>query len=453
MKQSIHNEKLKNAALNVVKTLQNKGFEAYWAGGCVRDMLMGSQPKDYDIATSALHHEVEKLFKHTRIIGKAFGVVQVILDEEAFEIATFRKESDHKDGRRPEKVIFTSSAEEDAQRRDFTINGIFYDPVTEKIIDFVDGQKDILKRCVRAIGNPADRFSEDYLRLLRAIRFATTLNCSIEKTTFKAIQEIAHHISFISAERIHQELVRILCESDKAGDALQLLYDSGLLAEIMPEAISMIGQEQPAQYHPEGDVWTHTKIMLNEADELDAVLAFSILLHDIGKPATAELDESDPQNPRIRFNNHARVGAKMADTILKRLKVSNDEREEIVHCVDKHMRFMDVPKMKPNTLRKMVGSPYFESEMKLHFLDCSASHGLLDNYNFLKDYKANFKAEPVLPEPLITGEDIMALGIQSGPEVGKWKKVTYDKQLDENINERSLLLNWLKDQVSKEASS
>lgn len=432
---------LRAAALTAVKTLQQAGFIAYWAGGCVRDQLLGRIPKDYDIATNATPEEVIQLFPNAVEVGVSFGVVSAACQGERFEIATFRQDHGYTDGRHPSSVTFVT-AEEDAHRRDFTVNALFYDPVAETLHDFVDGQADIDAGCIRCVGRAEDRFREDHLRMLRAVRFSTTLGFSLAEETQQAIQRLAGCIKDISVERIQTELTRSLLEAEKAGDAIRLLDQCGLLVEILPEVVTMKGQEQPPQWHPEGDVFTHTLLMLDHMKARSLQLAYAALLHDIGKPATAMVD-----GDRIRFNCHAHRGAEIAEEILLRLRLPRRDIAAIVHAVKNHMRFSDVPNMRRAKLRRLIGAETFNLELELHRLDCISSHRLLENYNFLLEFRKQMESEPVLPPPWIRGDDVMALGVQQGPEIGVWMRRAYDAQLEGHVTDRSELLRWLKKEI------
>lgn len=438
---------LQTTSIDVLSTLHNAGYQAMWAGGCVRDMLLNRPCKDIDIATSASPDEVLSLFEHTHELGKSFGVVQVILNEYEFEIATFRQDLAYHDGRHPEGYK-PSTPEEDAQRRDFTINGLFYDPVEERLIDYVDGEADLKAGVLRAIGDPKERFLEDHLRMLRAIRFANTLGFEIEPATWAAIQEYAPLVAKVSPERIRVELTRTLLESQKAGTAFRMLLDSGLLAVVLPEAIPMDGQEQPPQFHPEGDVFTHVCLMLDFMEERSLQLAWSIVFHDIAKPATAFTTVEADGSERIRFNGHESVGADMAETIMRRLKFSNDDRDAIKICVANHMKYGQSTSMRKNTLRRIVGSPTFKTELELHRIDCQGCHGMLTNWHFLKEIAAEYENEPALPDPFIVGRDLMALGLTQGRDLGTWKNAAYDRQLEEPDLTKDDLLAWLRTELS-----
>jgi len=441
----------KTAALNVVKTLQQKGFIALFAGGCVRDELLGREPKDYDVATDAHPEEVESLFPKTIPIGKAFGVIAVVNGKEMVEVATFREEVGTLDGRHPETIMF-GTVKEDALRRDFTINGMFYDPAKNQLHDYVHGRRDLEKRLITAIGNPEARFEEDHLRMMRALRFAHNLDFAIAPETEAAIKKMAPLIKKISMERIEQELTAILTGSPKPGDALKHLYETGLLDFILPEILPMVGQEQPPQFHPEGDVFEHTCLMLNQMNKkqtkevayLPREIAYTVLLHDVGKPPTASFGKGTDGEERIRFDGHAHVGAEMAEEILVRLKFPNVEKKSIVAAIRGHMRFMDVQNMRVSKLRKLIGAETFDLEMELHRLDCLSSHRMLDNYDFVRCYQEEMENEPILPDPWINGRDLIALNIKEGKLFGKILKEAYDAQIEERFSSREQILNWVK---------
>lgn len=434
------------AAISIVTALHEAGFQALFAGGCVRDMLLGRTPKDFDIATNAMPDEVENLFPRTKTVGKSFGVMLVRQGDLDFEVATFRKDLDYEDGRRPSMVEY-STAEEDARRRDFTINGMFYDPLTEKVIDLVDGAKDLREKRLRTIGDPHERFSEDYLRMLRAVRLASVLSFEIEKHTAEAIAGLADKLNDISNERVEQEFTRMLLESPQAGNGVRILRELGLLAVILPEIDVMAGQEQPPEFHPEGDVFQHTVCMLNAMKNPSRPLAYAVLLHDVGKPPTASVDKSDSEAGRIRFNNHAKVGADMAAQIMKRLRLPKNDIEVVARCVHDHMRFMDVQHMRSSTLRRWIAEPTFLIELELHRLDCICSHGKLDNYERLTDFMQKLSDEPVLPKSWVDGHDVMALGVEPGPEVGRWLNRAFERQLEGLAADREELLHWLERRI------
>ncbi|MCC7300502.1 MAG: CCA tRNA nucleotidyltransferase [Verrucomicrobia bacterium] len=430
-----------HTALNILKQIRKAGFAAFFAGGAVRDRLLGRSARDFDIATSATPDQIEALFPKTVAVGKAFGVIVVVQDGTETEVATFRTDGGYQDGRRPDSVHFCG-AEEDAKRRDFTVNGMFYDPIEDKVIDYVGGQADLQKKIIRAIGEPERRFAEDHLRMLRAVRFAHTLGFEIEPATRAAIQRHAQDLAKISAERIENEFSRTLTESLRPGDALKELVELGLMKTIMPEILPMIGQEQPPEFHPEGDVFIHTCLMLNLMKNPSRPLAYTVLLHDVGKPATAFMGED-----RLRFHGHERKSAEMAEEILRRLKLPTKEIKQIVAAIDGHMRFKDVQKMNKSTLRKLMGAETFDLELELHRVDCSGSHGLLDNYHFLLQKAEEMKNEPILPERWVTGKDLRDFGVQPGPRMGELLQLAYDAQLEGRFTDRAALLIWLKPQL------
>ena len=433
---------MKEAATSIVRRLREAGHTAYFAGGCVRDMVRGVEPHDIDIATSATPDQVQALFAHTVAVGAAFGVVLVMESGHQFEVATFRSDEAYIDGRRPTSVRY-GSPEEDAHRRDFTINGLFFDPLTNQLIDFVHGREDIERKLVRTIGEPRHRFAEDKLRLLRCVRFAANLGYEIEAATFEAVKEMAAEIRVVSAERIREELIKILTRPH-AGRGLELLDASGLLAQVLPEIAAMKGVEQPAEFHPEGDVFVHTRLMLDTLpSNPTTVLAFAVLLHDVGKPPTFERAPD-----RIRFNEHDRIGAEMAETILRRLRFPNDEIEKIVLCVREHMRFQFVKEMRPAKLKRILARETFPDELELHRIDCAASHRNLENYEFLKTRAAEMPPEVVKPPPLLTGHDLLALGLRPGPTVGQILREVEELQLEERLKSRAEALEFAKSRVT-----
>lgn len=429
-------------AVEVVTVLRDAGHRTLWAGGCVRDLMLGRAFQDIDIATAATPEQVESLFEHTHAIGKAFGVIQVMVQGIPFEVASFREDRDYTDGRHPDRIVPTTP-EIDATRRDFTINGMFLDPVSGEILDVVGGQEDLSRKCIRAIGDPDLRFREDHLRLLRAVRFASVLEFELDAETRKAVMQNAERIRNVSAERIQTELTRLLTESPRPGDALERLRDTGLLQQLIPELLDTIGCEQPPEYHPEGDVWTHTLMMLNELESPSPELAWAVLFHDIGKPDTRTVDDDG----RIRFMGHAQVGAKMADRWLREMKFSNARRESIVGMVNRHMDFMNVPHMRPATLKKIVARPDFEDELELHRIDCLCSNGIEGTVEKLREVRAAFEQEEALPEPLVNGRDLIHLGLPGGPEIGKWKDAAYEHQLEHPELTQAELLEWVRDQL------
>lgn len=442
-----NSSRLESGALDILNTLRQHHHEAYWAGGCVRDRLLGRPAKDIDIVTSAPPDQILPLFPKTVTIGKAFGVVGVVHEGTLYDVATFRKESGYSDGRRPD-AIELADAHEDARRRDFTINALFYDPIRDEVLDFVDGKKDIAHKRIRAVGDPDTRFQEDHLRMLRAVRFAAALDYTLEPSTREAIERHAERLARISPERVRDELTRILTESVRPGDALQLLHDTRLLGVVLPEVAAMHGVQQPPAFHPEGDVFTHVRLMLNAMESPTAELAFAVLLHDVGKPPTARMGPGRDGEDRIRFDAHDRVGARMAEQILKRLRFPNAFIAAVVHCVRNHMRFMHVQEMRRAKLRALIAAPTYPIEMELHRVDCLASHGDLSNYHFLKKAEASLYEEPALPAPWIRGEDVMELGVPEGPEIGRLLKEAYTRQLEGDFSGRDELLNWLREEIA-----
>ena len=431
-------------AKNLILRLRQAGFTAYFAGGCVRDHVLGTAPKDVDIATNARPVEVRRLFPNTRAVGAHFGVVIVAEQGHAFEVATFRSDGAYLDGRRPESVSF-SSPEEDAQRRDFTVNGMFYDPIEGRVIDFVGGQQDLKAGVIRAIGDAASRFDEDKLRLMRAVRFAARFGFEIEEATWAAIQKKAGEIHQVSVERIREELVHTLLLPRRLM-GFDLLESSGLLRQILPELEAMKGCEQPPQFHPEGDVFVHTRIMLGLLPEMVSVpLVFAVLLHDVGKPKTQTVDSIDG---RIRFHGHDRVGANMAERIMHRLRFSNDHIAKTVEAVRNHMVFKDVKNMRPARLRRFMARPGFDDELELHRVDCLSCHGLLDNWEYVREKVEEFARAPLIPAPLITGRDLIALGWNPSPRFKQVLDAAQTAQLEGEIESREEALAWVQKECS-----
>ncbi|MEM6884388.1 MAG: CCA tRNA nucleotidyltransferase [Verrucomicrobiota bacterium] len=419
----------------VVRKLQDAGHEAYFAGGVVRDKLLGIRAQDVDIATSAHPDQVQELFaRATDLQGKAFGVVRVLQDEEVFEVATFRQDLDYQDGRRPEGVVFTT-AEEDAQRRDFTVNGLFYDPVADRVIDYIGGQEDLEAGVLRAIGDARQRFEEDHLRLFRAVRFSAQLGFEIEPETWRVICDLSELGGKLAPERVRDELIKCF-SGPRPQRALDLLVDSGLMDQWIPEVSKMKGVEQPPEFHPEGDVYTHVHMMVGMLKNADPVVAFSVLLHDIAKPNTYSVDETG----RIRFTMHETVGAEMAEEIMRRLRFPNQMVDAVQHCVANHMKFKDALSMRVSTLKRFMSQPYFEQEMELHRIDCSCCHADLSIYDFIRQKQEEFSKEPVMPDPLISGKDLMDLGMQPGPQMGKLLIQIQDEQLEGALKDREQAL-------------
>lgn len=420
------------AARAVAERLIAAGHEALFAGGCVRDACLGRPFKDIDIATSATPEQVEALFAgHTVAVGKAFGVVLVLRDGFTFDVATFRTDGEYADGRHPEGVRFVTP-EGDALRRDFTVNGLFCEPSGGAVRDYVGGLPDLAARVIRAIGEPSARFREDHLRMLRAVRFASVLGFTLDPATQAAVTALAAWIARVSAERIASEMTRLLCESPHPSVGLHLLRVTGLLREFLPEVEALHGTEQPPRYHPEGDVWTHTCLMLDDMPApRDPVLTWSLLLHDIGKPATfCREDDAAGGGQKIRFPCHAPVGAAMAEAILTRLRQPTALVEQVKAVVAGHMQGVEAKKMRSSTLRRFMGSPAFPVLLEVMRADIQHSNRQFAPWLFLKEAFEAFRAEPVLPPPLVRGRDLVAWGITPGPRMGTLLRELYDAQLE-----------------------
>jgi poly(A) polymerase len=434
------------AAANIVRSLRAAGHQAYFAGGCVRDMLLGVEPKDFDVATSATPDVVMGMFAKTYSVGAHFGVVLVCTPdgdggEIATEVATFRHDGAYSDGRRPDAVRFSIDPREDVLRRDFTINGMLLDPVVfeetgdaaSAVLDYVGGQEDLKARVLKAIGEPALRFAEDKLRMLRGVRFAARLGLEIEPRTMAAIRAAASEIGQVSCERIRDELTLMLTEGH-ARRAFELLDETGLLTFVLPEAVKMHGVEQPPQFHPEGDVWVHTMLLLEKLGPGGSpTLAWGALLHDIGKPATFR--PPDPKKPgdRIRFDGHVEVGVRMTEEILRRLRFSNEDTEQIVALVKNHMRFGDILQMRESTLKRFLRLPKFEEHLALHWMDASSAHGDLRLYEFAKERLEATPVETITPKLLVTGRDLIAAGYRPGPEFKAMLEAAEDAQLEGRV--------------------
>ncbi len=433
-------------AANIVGTLRGRGHQAYLAGGCVRDLLLGREAADYDVATDATPQQVMQIFPQTFAVGAQFGVVLVPYPDggetgvpsaslragparpgarHAVEVATFRSDLGYSDGRHPDEVRFTCDPREDVQRRDFTINGMMFDPVTNEVLDFVGGRADLATGIVRAIGDPERRFSEDKLRMLRAVRFAARFEYRIDPATFSAIQRLARQVHQVSRDRVRDELTKMLTEG-RAQRAFQLLDQSGLLEQVLPEISAMKGVEQPPQFHPEGDVFVHTLLLLGKLPARSSkTLAWGALLHDVGKPPTFRVAPD-----RIRFDGHVEVGIKMAAEICRRLRFSNEETEQILALVANHMRFGHVFQMKESTLKKFLRLPGFDEHLELHRIDCLSSHGLLDAYEYARQQLQTLPPEAIRPKPLLTGRDLIAAGYEPGPRFTEILTAVEDAQLE-----------------------
>ncbi len=424
----------RDTANAICDTLEDHGYQALLVGGCVRDLLLGRDPADFDVATDATPQQVLQLFPDSLAVGAKFGVVLVTHAGNQVEVATFRRDVDYSDGRHPDQVLFTTSAEEDVSRRDFTINGLLMRHDTNQILDFVCGRADLDAHLIRAIGDPERRFSEDKLRMLRAVRFAARFGYAIEPKTFAAIQRHASEIHSVSAERIREELAKLLTEG-AARRGFELLDDTGLLAQVLPEVSAMKGVQQPPEYHPEGDVWTHTRMMLEGLPSgASRNLAWGVVLHDVGKPPTFR--SVSRTGDRIRFDGHAEVGVRLAGEICKRLRFSGDDTEQIQALVANHMRFKDVSQMRTSTLKRFVRLPHFEEHLELHRLDCLASHVHLDAYNFVREFLTTTPPEQVKPTRLLTGDDLNEMGYVPGPEFQVILRALEDAQLDGSITTR-----------------
>ncbi|HVX66373.1 MAG TPA: CCA tRNA nucleotidyltransferase [Bryobacteraceae bacterium] len=407
----------------VVARLKERGHQAFLVGGCVRDLLLGREPQDYDVSTGARPDQVLELFPSARHVGAHFGVVLVRDGEAEVEVATFRSDHSYTDGRRPARVEFETDPRRDVIRRDFTINGLLLDPETREVQDYVGGRDDLAGGLIRAIGDAESRFREDHLRMLRAVRFAARLGFTIEPATFAAIRKLHASIAAISAERIRDELLRILTEGG-ARRGFELLDATGLLRDVLPEVAALKGVQQPPEFHPEGDVWTHTLMMLEGMRAPTQTLALAVLLHDVGKPPTFRIAD------RIRFDEHAEVGARMAVDILTRLRLPTDTIRQVEALVAQHLRFKDVTRMRESTLKRFMRQDRFDEHLELHRLDCTMSHGLLDNYEFTKRKFEEARQETLKPAPLVTGDDLIRAGYRPGPAFARMLREAEDAQLE-----------------------
>jgi tRNA nucleotidyltransferase/poly(A) polymerase len=416
-----------STAVGIASKLRSAGFQAWLVGGCVRDLALGREPKDYDISTDARPERLLALFPNALLVGAQFGVVLV----DGVEVATFRSDHSYEDGRHPTEVTFETDAKQDVARRDFTINALLLDPLNLKApaIDSVGGLDDLRNGIIRAIGDPEQRFEEDHLRMLRAIRFAARFGFAIEPATMAAIQKLHERIARVSPERVRDELVRILTEG-AARRGFELLDASGLLSDILPEVAAMKGVEQPPQFHPEGDVWTHTLIMLGGLQSPTPALALGVLLHDVGKPGTFRMAD------RIRFDGHVELGERLAREILERLRLSNADIEQVVALVGNHMRFSHVHEMRESTLKRMLRMERFDEHLELHRLDCTSSHGNLDNYEFAKSKFEQSPPEELRPPRLLNGNDLIAAGYRPGPDFTRMLEAAEDAQLESRVHSK-----------------
>jgi len=421
-------------ANSICDRLRRNGHQALLVGGCVRDLLLGSEAADFDVTTDARPERVMAIFPESIAVGAQFGVVLVPRDGLKVEVATFRSDVGYSDGRHPDEVVYSATPQEDVQRRDFTINGLLMRHDTGEVLDFVAGQADLKAGILRAIGEPGRRFAEDKLRMLRAVRFSARLGFRIEPETLAAIRRHAHEIGKVSAERIRDELTKLLTEG-AARRGFELLEDTGLLQRLLPEIAAMKGVNQPPEFHPEGDVWIHTRIMLERLPARCApTLAWGVLLHDVGKPPTFR--SSDETGDRIRFDGHADVGVRMAEEICRRLKFSSEDTEQIVALVANHMRFKDVEQMRTSTLKRFVRMPRFNEHLELHRLDCLSSHRLLESYGFVQKFLTETPAEQVLPPRLLTGDDLLEMGYKPGPLYSEILRSVEDAQLEGRIQSK-----------------
>ena len=451
--------KARESADQICRTLRSKGYQAFLVGGCVRDILLGREPADYDVSTDATPSQVEAIFPGSLTVGAKFGVVIVpgeavdsgLVAQQQVEVATFRSDMGYSDGRHPDRVEYAKSPQDDVKRRDFTINGMLLEPETNEVLDFVGGREDLRAGIVRAIGDPETRFREDKLRMVRAVRFAARFGYSIESKTMQAIQRLARDIAQVSMERLRDELTKILTEGG-AQRGFELLDQTGLLICLLPEIARMKGVEQPPQFHPEGDVWVHTLMMLAGLHAGSSpTLAWGVLLHDVGKPPTFT-PPSGP-NGRIRFDRHVEVGVKMAEEICRRFRFSNETTEQILALVANHMRFKDVPNMKPATLKRFVRVEKFGEHLELHRLDSLSSHGKLDNHDFALRFIADTPPEQVRPARLLTGEDLIALGLKPGPAFKAILFSVEEAQLDGSVTCREDALRLATELAKKQGDS
>jgi poly(A) polymerase len=452
----------KECAVEIIRTLRERGHQAYLVGGCVRDLLLHREPADYDVATDATPDQTMRIFPRSFGVGAQFGVVLVPLyrnppesaegipeHEKAVEVATFRSDGVYTDGRHPDDVRYTKDPREDVQRRDFTINGLLLDPLDgERVLDYVDGQRDIELGIIRTIGDAERRFQEDKLRMLRAVRFASRFGYDIDSATLSAIRRLAPEIRQVSRERVRDELTKMLTEG-QAKRAFELLDVTGLLHEVLPEIEKMKGVEQPPQFHPEGDVWIHTLLMLDSLPRpVSRTLAWGVLLHDVGKPATFKVAPD-----RIRFDGHVEVGEKIAEEICDRLRMSNDDTEQIVALVSNHMRFADVERMKESTFKKFVRLPHFDEHLALHRIDCLGSHRNLGLWEFVREKLGSMPPEQIRPEPLISGNDLIAAGYQPGPRFKEILGAVEDGQLEGKLQSREEALAFVRREFPAELAN
>ena len=435
----------RQAATEIVRQLREEGFQAYLVGGCVRDLVMGREPKDYDIATDATPEHVVRLYPNALTVGAQFGVVMVPHETGNIEVATFRSDGRYADGRHPAEVRYAQTPQEDVRRRDFTINGLLFNPATEQVLDYVGGERDIRARRIRTIGDPVERFKEDRLRMLRAVRFAARFVFALDAAAKDAIRKLAPQIHDVSAERVREEIVKILTEG-QARRGFELLDETGLLKEVLPEIKALQGVQQPPEFHPEGDVWVHTMLMLEGLRQATPTLALGVLLHDVGKPPTFAIRE------RIRFDNHVEVGAQMALGVCQRLRLSTRDTERVVELVRHHLRFKDFPRMKRSTQLRFLRMEGFEEHLELHRLDCLASHGDLTNYELARLLLTETPPAEIKPAPLVRGQDLIAQGYTPGPLFKQILQAVEDAQLEGSLHSREDALRLVAEQFPKTSS-
>jgi len=427
-------------AEQICTTLRQEKQQAFLVGGCVRDLELGREPADYDVCTDARPDRVQELFPNSLAVGAKFGVILVVDDGAQVEVATFRSDIGYSDGRHPDHVVYSDSPREDVRRRDFTINGLLMDPATGEVLDFVEGRADLRTGIVRAIGEPRQRFAEDKLRMMRAVRFAARFGFRIELETMAAAQSLAAQITQVSSERIRDELTKLLTEG-AARRGFELLEEIGLLAVVLPDIARMKGVEQPPQYHPEGDVWIHTRMMLEMLQpNCSPTLAWGVLLHDVGKPPT--FSPATGPDTRIRFDGHVEVGARMAEHICRALRFSNEDTEQIEALVANHLRFKDVHEMRTATLKRFVRLPRFEEHLELHRLDCLSSHRNLDAYTFVQRFLVETPPEKVYPPKLVTGDDLKRMGLAPGPRFRAILLAVEEAQLEGRLQDRESALQF-----------
>jgi poly(A) polymerase len=437
-------------ANSICETLRQRGYQALLCGGCVRDLILGREPADYDVTTDARPEQVMALFPESVAVGAQFGVVLIPRDALKVEVATFRSDVGYSDGRHPDAVVYSTTAQDDVQRRDFTINGLLMRPESGEILDFVGGQADLKAGVIRAIGEPDRRFAEDKLRLMRAVRFAARFGFEIDAETFQAIRKQAREIHQVSPERLRDELTKMLVEG-QARRAFEILDETWLLALVLPQVAAMKGVEQPPQYHPEGDVWTHTLAMIEGLPAGgSATLAWGVLLHDVGKPPTFR--PVSETGDRIRFDGHVDVGVRMAEEICRRFRFSNEETTQILALIANHMRFKDVDRMRASTLKRFVRLPRFEEHMELHRLDCLSSHRRLDAYESVRRLLAETPPEQIRPSRLLSGDDIQRMGYVPGPLFSEILRSLEDAQLEGQITTQEQAVKYVRKKFGAQKS-